>query len=428
MKKKHTISFILLASFIMVLLCAVFLTHKLFKDHLYTGTLQNTVIGLDNTSFHNKTLFKKASLIAAESIHVLKKLTTSTSPIQGMTVGHDNQVFYTDGKKIYSVNHEVFSLPNGVEIVALAKNPLQNEQFLALTAKNQILKLNIQNKKVAIEETPLEVIPSNVKVEEMWVNPVNYKISIITQNGRDSQILEVPMNQWNQISKQVVVPNIILTGGLDLSLNYKALLTKEGNLYIMRWDESEIVHIYKMETQEIMKTTSQPYDIDYANGNLFMTRENPKTHQFEIVQLDWKIKENLLVINDTIKSQNDKLSFEWKFFSEKHSLPTYFVDLLLRTNDLSGTSILGMGPLKNSSVEIPINTPLSEIKGASAHPLIGKMTLSEMIQHKQNFSVKIAAIDKKGRGIASIKGFNFEANKIDTAPVPSVIQDLFLTP
>ena len=123
------------------------------------------------------------------------------------------------------------------------------------------------------------------------------------------------------------------------------------------------------------------------------------------------------------------LSFDVYPKNKKAGRPDYYVDVLLKSNDLTSASILGLGPLDKSSVALPLNVPLEKIEGAKAHEGIKDTKLSYFLDTHQNLTLKIIAIDKRGRGIASVKNFPLKVSEFKkTEDVPSIIRELFLQP
>lgn len=433
--KSNVLSFLILLVFVAIFAVVAYVTHKKIQEKsVYVSTLKDTVVAVDPFTFHNKTLFNRASLIAAESIDLENTLVSIEQPIYSVATVQNKFVYFINDSHLFRFDLDTnktveYKLPAQTKITALNYDEAISQHLIGLTNESSFVFLqpDEENKEVQVKNIQgAEFGSSNLKTEAFWSNPVNHHLTMIAHNLKDTQLTVISSKDWSTTLSQLVIPNIVFKSGIDLSLSHKMLLSEDGRLYVLNMNNRQLMHIYEGQVQT--SQDKETLDLAYMDNALLLTLFNSASLKYEVQKLSWSKRNDIIVMNDTVQNINNKISFEWKLFAEKTATPTYYVDVLLKSNDLMGASILGLGPLEETSVALPLDIPLEKITGARAHESIKDAQLSYFLDTHQNLVLKIVAIDKRGRGIASVKNFPLKVTETKRDTVPDVIRELFLQP
>ena len=433
--KANILSFLILLVFAALFAVAAYMTHKKIQEKsVYVSTLKDTVVALDPFTFHNKTLFNRASLIAAESINLGKTLISTEQPIYSIATVQNKFVYFINDVHLFRLDLDTgkiarYKLPAQTKISALSYDEALSHHLIGLTNEASFVFLHVEEEKKEVLVKKIEGADfgaSNLKAEALWNNPVNHQLTMIAHNMKDTQLTMISAKDWKNTVSQLIIPNIVFKSGIDLSLSHKMLLSEDGHLYVLNMTNQQLMHIY--EGQIHTSQDKETLDMAYLDNALLFTLFNPQSLKYEIQKLSWSKRNDIIVMNDMVQNINNKISFEWKLFSEKITHPNYYVDVLLKSNDLTGASILGLGPLENASVALPLNVPLEKISGAKAHDSIKDAQLSYFLDTHQSLTLKIVAIDSRGRGVASVKNFPIKISDAKKEAVPDAIRELFLQP
>ena len=422
--------FISIVIFVSALVYAAIKTNQwLQQKYLYQSSLKETLITLDDTSFNNEDLFHRASLIAAKNIFKEKTLLISQEPIEGFTLHSQDRLFYTHGSDVVEYGlktkeEKIFNLKfsQSEKLRALAPHPFDETSLLGVSSLNSLYNINTHETEISPTLIEKNIFPDNVVVKALWVNPISKNITFLTNIENNTVLSERSSTDWLKNIKEITLRKIHYTGGLDLSLHHKALITQNGGLHIINWEEGEMIHVYK-HNKKALFSTHKNLSLGFENRNFLLLSNN------EISYLKWKKRNDLIVMNHTLKvNETDKLKLEWKFFSKYYGAPRFFLDLELKKDAQHTTSILGVGPLYTPILEIPFAKPLSNMKEAHIHPWAQNTSLHSFLSQNKELVVKIAAIDRKGKGIGSVQNFKIEPHNIrkERARVPASIQEIFI--
>ena len=434
--KSNILSFLILVLFVALFIVATYVTNKKIEERsVYVSTLKDTVIALDPFTFHNKSLFNRASLIAAQSINLDGTIVSTEQPIYSIATVQNKFVYFINDVHLFRYDLDTekiaqYKLPLNTKITTLSYDEAISHNLIGLTNEGSFVFLQTDEtrKEVLVKDIQgSNIASSNLKTEAFWNNPINHHITTIAHNLKDTQITVLSSKDWNSTLSQLIIPNIVFKSGFDLSLSHKMLLSEEGHLYVLNMNNKELMHIY--EGQVKTSQDKETLDMAYMDNAVLLTLFNPDSLKYEIQKFTWSKRDDIIVMNEAVQNINNKISFEWKQFSEKRTHPSYYVDVLLKSNNLMGASILGLGPLENASLALPTNIPLEKIEGAKALESIKDTQLSYFLDTHQNLTLKIVAIDKLGRGVASVKNFPLKVSETrNTEAVPAVIEELVLQP
>ncbi|MBI2609236.1 MAG: hypothetical protein HYW47_06515 [Deltaproteobacteria bacterium] len=427
--------FITIILFFSALIYAAVKTNQLLQQkYLYQSSLRETLITLDDMSFHDKDLFHRASLIAARSIFKEKDLISSKKIIESFMMTLDNKVFYTHGKDLieYSFNTKKekafeITLPHDEKLIALSPHPYDKKSFLGVSSHNHLYNFNTLETKISPTLLEKSIFPDNVTVKNLWLNPINKNVTFLTNIENNSILSERSSVNWLKNIREITFRNIHYRGGLDLSLYYKALISQSGVLHVLNWEEGEIMHVYKHNKKALLSQKEEHYSLSFENNRFLLLSRN--SHDSHISHLKWKKRNDLIVMNQALKvSAENQLKLEWKFFSQYYGEPRFFIDLELKKDVHHATSILGIGPLHTSTLEIPMQKPMREMKEAHVNPLVQNTSLHSLLSQDKKLVLKIAALDKKGKGIGSVQNFKIEPHNIieERSRMPAFIQKIFI--
>ncbi|MBI2026771.1 MAG: hypothetical protein HYS98_03045 [Deltaproteobacteria bacterium] len=430
--KENKLSLFFVVLFLGVVGMAVYYGLTSQQENLYYATLQNTALILDEESFNESRLFERASLIASQRIYAKKKIASSKLPIEAFISLNHNSFYYSHGPDLIKLHNKketniTLNLQNAEFIRGLAVVNSQESQLWAITSLRRLVKISIVNVRAQVSTIFENFLPNNMDVEAFWIHPKTSHLTFATHNEKDSYIVEYDPEHLEIPFQELTLRGIVMTTGFDMTSHYKALISREGTLYVLNWEKKEIFHAYRQDSKQIVQKTEQPYEIHLSNAGLFITRENPSSQNFEILSLGWEKSSDILAIH-THMSDTAALKIQWKFFNKALNFKDhrFFVYLQVKPNDLHQTSVVGLGPLNTQEVVLPLTTKFEDMKMAKVHPNMSQFTLSQVLHYQKEILMKVAAFDQAGRGIASVQNFPLGRELTSAMAVPSIVRRLFL--
>lgn len=362
--------------FLVILVVSIFCGIILFQKesnhkerHLFI-LKEPPLIALDRETFQNDILFQRATLLTAPSLNYESTLRQFSSPIRAITFHEPSQkLILSQGFNVVQISIDeggdiFYSLHGRIKnpIAAIAAHPLRPNKILVLTSNRELYVAHYPF------TTPFKIdfvgivqsLPSEMKIEQMWTNPFTRHLWVALSSEKDSLLVEMDVEHWNLIHREMFLPKYRLKGGFSVSKQIALVIDEGYQLHVIDTEKKMLIGQFtpnpNFKFADLYRT--QPSGLTMVEDRLYLT-----DNYNSLLKLNWEPNPFAIVLNRDLQKKNGKIVLTWK--SPKTTEKSlYFAEISLSPREQMerkkenlpippAQTQIPMGPMKRSSLEIP---------------------------------------------------------------------------